>query len=373
MSTAIEIVPYRDEHVDAVRAFNRALREHGVRHLFPERAASAVPPTPERTLFQELFLAREGGAVRGGYVFKHQRMALGGELTPIGNFQFPLSQGLVDPRYAALAARFVRHALKRQPLIYSLGLGGRDEAITRLFQAGGFRIAEVPFYFRVLHAAAFLRQIAPLRTTRLRRLCADALATSGLGALGLWAFERLVQPARATADRSIDCERVASFGPWADEVWARARARYAMVAERSAATLEALYPRAQPRFIRLRLSRAAQTIGWAVLLDTRMSRNKYFGSMRVGTLVDCLAEPEHAEAVVLASLDHLRRAGCDVAISNQSHRAWCSALEHAGFRAGPSNFLLALSPLLAKRVNPIEQRRDEVHINRGDGDGPYNL
>jgi len=370
----IEIQPYRDDRIPAVRAFNERLQARGVTYRFPETSQSAtLPALPGRSIFREYYLACDGNAVRGGYVFQHQQLALDGVVIPIGNYQFPLSEGIVDHEYASLGARFLRHAVRKQPLLYTLGLGGQTEAITRLLRAGAWRLAEVPFYFKVFHARQFLRNIAPLRTSGARRIFADTLAATGGGSLGLFVFERIVRPVHVRADRSIVCERVGSFGPWADELWDRCLPRYTMMTVRDHATLEALYPLGQPRFIRLRLTRGTSTIGWAVLLDTQMSGNKYFGTMRVGTLVDCLALPEDAETVVLASMRHLRAAGCDIAITNQGHRAWCEALERCGFLAGPSNFLLALSPLLAQRIAPLDQRRDEVHVSRGDGDGPYNL
>ena len=45
----------------------------------------------------------------------------------------------------------------------------------------------------------------------------------------------------------------------------------------------------------------------------------------------------------------------------------------AGFLSGPSNFLLTISPALTQvlKAAPVEDR--DVHINRGDGDGPINL
>jgi len=371
---AIEIERYADHLIPAVRDFNGRLHARGITHRFPETAQStSLPRLAGRTIFQEYYLAREDAVVRGGYVLKHQALALGGEVVRIGNYQFPLSEGILDPEYAPLGGRFLRHALRQQPMLYSLGLGGHEEAITRLLRAARWSVAEVPFYFRVFQARPFLRNIAPLRRTVARRLAADTAALSGLGAIGLFVFERMVWPTRARLDPGVTCEEESAFGPWADELWARCLGRYRMMTVRDRATLDALYPVEQRRFIRLRVRRASSTIGWAVLLDTQMSGNKYFGAMRVGTLVDCLAAPEDAEATVLWSMRRLRAAGCDLAVTNQGHRAWCHALERCGFVASPSNFLLALSPALARHVEPLAQRRDEVHVTRGDGDGPYNL
>jgi hypothetical protein len=365
-----DIELYRDERVPAVRDFNQRLRAHGIQHRFPETARSiALPPLPERSIFQEYYLACEGERVHGGYVLKRQPLVLDGELISAGNYQFPLSEGIIDPTHVSLGVRFLRHAMKQQPRLYTLGLGGHDEAIARLLRAAGWTLGEVPFYFKVFHASPLLRELAPLRTTRLRRLAADALAITRLGSLGLFFFDRLFRPVRARLDRSIAWQRVDSFGGWADDLWQRCRDHYRMMTVRDRDTLEILYP--ESRFIRVRLTRRDSTIGWSVLLATQMEANKYFGRMRVGTLVDCLALPEDAEAVALASMEELKTAGCDIAISNQQHRSWGRALERAGFSQGPSNFILGFSPALKNDLEPIDWRG--LHFNRGDGDGPYNL
>jgi hypothetical protein len=133
-----------------------------------------------------------------------------------------------------------------------------------------------------------------------------------------------------------------------------------------------------------------------VLLDTQMQGHKQFGDMRVGTIVDCLAPPESAGAVIRAAAGLLEQRGVDLIVSNQLHGAWCTALVESGFRAGPSNYLLALSPALAEAAGGGEMRRQAgvdrlkpvpplhlqgarrptgapFHFNRGDGDGPIHL
>jgi len=68
-----------------------------------------------------------------------------------------------------------------------------------------------------------------------------------------------------------------------------------------AAVLDALYPRGD-RYIIVKVTSASRPAGWAVCVDTRMKGNAYFGDMRVGTIVDCLARPGHADVVAGAAL-----------------------------------------------------------------------
>jgi hypothetical protein len=62
-----------------------------------------------------------------------------------------------------------------------------------------------------------------------------------------------------------------------------------------------------------------------------------------------------------------------VIVSNQSHAAWRRALLASGFLRGPSNYLLALSPRLSEKLQPVETLRRRFHLTRGDGDGPIHL
>jgi hypothetical protein len=102
-----------------------------------------------------------------------------------------------------------------------------------------------------------------------------------------------------------------------------------------------------------------------------MRDHKQFGGMRVGTIVDCLAPPASADSVVRAATSLLEQRGVDLIISNQLHAAWSRALLGAGFRRGPSNYLLALSPDFAAVAGTAPD--DQFHFNRGDGDGPIHL
>jgi len=115
--------------------------------------------------------------------------------------------------------------------------------------------------------------------------------------------------------------------------------------------------------------RGERAIGWAVALDTAMRDDKYFGDLRVGSIVDALARPEDARAVIGAAARALTGRGVDLIVSNQCHQAWQDALRRSGFLEGPSNFIFAASKKLAE----LTGRYEEIHINRGDGDGPIHL
>ncbi len=352
---SLQILPFAQPAVSAVREFNQRLLAGGAAadQQFPET------PDPGWMPGMELFLAVEESLVRGGYILRRQMFSAAGAPLPAAHYRLPLSEGVINRTYAMLGLRMVRDALCREPRLYALGMGGWDKPLPRMLQRLGWTLCAVPFHFKVVHPGRFLRHIRALRSSPLRRAAFDAAAFTGAGWLGMKALGL----ARRLPPAPVDL--APAFAPWADEVWERARPAYGLLAQRDAATLDQLYPPSDPRFLRVRAAG-----GWAVLLDTQMRNHKQFGDMRVGAIVDCLARPEFAGAVVRATAILLEQRGVDLIVSNQLHAAWSRALLESGFRTGPSNYLLALSPAFAQAAG---DNHDQFHINRGDGDGPIHL
>jgi hypothetical protein len=235
----------------------------------------------------------------------------------------------------------------------------------------GWSMFDVPFFFKVNRPYRFLRGIWALRTSVPRKLALDAAAFTGAGWLGLRTLEAVRR--RGDGGRSVSIEAVPAFGDWADRLWERCNARYAMIGLRDSVTLNRLYPASDPRPLRLKVSAGGAVLGWAVAVDTRMRDHKQFGNLRVGTIADCLALPEHAAAVVASAAAFLEGRGVDLVVSNQSHQGWRAALRSAGFLQGPSNYIFAASKKLSAMLEPFAVNAREMHINRGDGDGPIHL
>jgi hypothetical protein len=372
---ALAITPFTDDLVPAVKAFNARLLAGGVFHEFQFHESPTcawLPKRENRRIYQEYFVAAEDGAVRGGYVLKHQPFSCRGEVRNLPFYHGPISEGLFNKKYASVGALLTRHALKMQPLLFALGMGGWEQPLPRMLQAMRWPMFEVPFYFFVARPFRFLRQIRALRHSKLKSAAAEAAAWTGAGWAALRAAQALRRRTPAHASRAT-VEQVADFGHWANALWESCHARYALVALRNRETLNILYPAENPQFIRMVVRKDADTLGWAVLLDTQMRGHKHFGDLRVGSIVDCFAAPEHAAAVAAKALACLRARGVDLIVSNQSHQAWGNALRTAGFLQGPSNFLFAASPQLAARLDPFDAHQNQLHFNRGDGDGPIHL
>ena len=188
-TVTIRIVPYEERHIVAVSEFNNRLKVKNVAFQFPERPIPKwLPPKPNRDIYQEYFVAvDENRDVRGGYILKHQQFLVNGNVVSIGDYQLPLSEGIIDQKYNMIGLRLITDALNRQPLMYALGMGGQHQPLPKFLKAMRWMLNEVPFYFKIEHPFRFLRNIQVLRTKLWRRLALDAAALSGVG-WGVWKF-----------------------------------------------------------------------------------------------------------------------------------------------------------------------------------------
>jgi hypothetical protein len=369
----ITIVPYREEFIEAVKALNARLSTGGAAFQFSEsHIPDWLPRVDGRETYQEYFVAVENGSVRGGYVLKHQPFWINGQIRPLGNLQLPLSEGVVNKGYRTLGMSLLTDVVRRQPLVYGLGMGGLDNPLARMIQAMGWKAVPVPFYFRVVHPSRVLQRMTYLRTSPFRRRALDLLAVSGLGWLGITLAQAARRRTRITW-HGLEVEPVAAFAGWADAVWDMCKTDYALAALRDSTTLNLLYDPSNRRFIRLKVSRRGEVVGWAVALDSCKSRHKQFGDLRVGSIVDCLGPRDQAGLVIGAVTKYLERAGVDLIVSNQSASVWRRALRRVGYWSGPSNFAFAASKALARLLEPFDLNVGRRHITRGDGEGPIHL
>ncbi len=363
--------PFDTSRAPAVGAFNRRLALAGSHWRFPEQPEPGwLARVNGSSVFQEFFVAADGDVVRGAYALQHRPAAIGGDVQPVDTWYLPISEGVIDPRYAPLAIQLVRDALRRAPLSFLLGMGGMSSPLARLAARFGCEPRSVPFFVRVENAGRFVREARQLRRRPALARLLDVAAATGAASLGA-GLARLALKRAARLDDATSVETVPEFGPWADELWWRCRARYSFVELRDAATLNRVYPQQRPRLVRMRLMRAGRAVGWAVLQAARMSDNPNFGNLHVGRITDAFAAPEDAGAVMGAAADALAEQGVDLMISNQYHPAWCAALRRSAFLPAPSSVAFAPSPDLAKQIHVIDPEARRLHLNRGDGDGPW--
>lgn len=373
---AIQVVPYTEEWVEGVKAFNTRMRDAGTHwgwYTTPVDSWLDAPAGKHKT-WREHFLAIEDATlVRGAFALKPHEWWIHGEPRIVTDWQGPITEAAYDPRLGALGMRLMREMQKRHPLLYSWGHGGAEQPMLLMIEKMGFVLHPTPFCLRILRPFRFLRRNRYLRLSPRNRLLLDAAAFSGAGAVGLPLLhaglalrERRSEPAQATPfDR---------FEAWADTLWERCKGRYAAIATRDADTMNVLLrPGGWPPAIKLRVQRGDTTLGWAAVLDTQMQDDRRFGTLRLGSVIDALAAPEDAEAVVGAAFRFLQARGVDLVVSNQSHPAWARGFAAHGFLVLPGRRIFAMSPALRKLFEPFDASMAGLHLTNMDGHGPMRM
>ena len=102
----LRVVYYEASHEPAVRAFNRRMRAaHFSLFALPETAPSPNPNIPVPGIeFRHFVVVDDDREVRGGYFIRSQPFYIRGRVHSVGHYNAPLSEGIVDKRYAAVGA-----------------------------------------------------------------------------------------------------------------------------------------------------------------------------------------------------------------------------------------------------------------------------
>ncbi|MCB1203784.1 MAG: hypothetical protein KDN18_05965 [Verrucomicrobiae bacterium] len=325
----------------------------------------------DQPIVRECFLAVEGGEVRGGFVLRKQDFILDGQVRTACNYQGPISEGIWDRRFALLGVQMLRAALRQEPLLYCLGMGNREQPLPKLLSAAGWPITEVPFRFKVVESGAFLREMRVFKKNRLLKWLSQAGRFSGLGQAGIAAYQGIRGGWNREAGLKVSI--VHEFGDWCDGIWTESREANRFTAVRDRNSQNCLFVRFPGKNLILRMENSERVVGWAVVRATQMEGDKYFGNLRVGSLVDCMCLNGSERDVIDGAERTLRGLGCQLILSNQTQDAWLAGMDRNGWLSGPSNFLISLSPQLAKLVGDFSESLGRLHFNRADGDGPIHL
>jgi hypothetical protein len=370
----IRVVPHSLEHQRAVQAFNLRMREGGSKWgFYADPEPDWIPKRDGASAWREYHVAvDDDGHVRGGYALKPQRWLIRGQEEWVSDWQGPFTEGAVDLRYSALGLRMIRDMLKKYPLLYSTGHGGDEEPVVQLLRSLGWKLHPMPFCLRILRPYRFLRHNAYLRRSKARALALDALALTGLGAVGIGGLHAVLALKHSRSRPRATATVVDEFAGWTDEIWRASRSSYSCLAVRDSAMMNALLPRTGwPGGTRLKIEREGRAIGWAVVHAKRMLDEPRFGSLYVAQISDCFAAPADAPEVIAATHEHVAALGVDLVCSNQSHSAWVDAFRRAGYVVMQRRRLFAASPQLQARMEPFDTTAAGLHLTNMDGHGPH--
>lgn len=378
----IRIVPHAREFGEAVEAFNRRLSEKGSRWgFYIQHECSWIPRREGKQVWRDFYLAvAENGMVRGAFALKPQPWYIRGKEHTVADWQGPFSEGEISPQYAALGLRMVREMQKKEPLVYSWGHGGKDVPILQLIRKMGWFVHGSPLLVHINHPFRFLRRNGALRRSGALRLLLDLAAFSGLGPLALSALmsaQGLVSRFRyrpAVSAQPVVVSEFKQFEAWADSLWNRCKSRYEALAVRDVGIMNTLLPDGGwPKAIKLKVEQGGEVIAWVAVMDTPMQGDGRFGDLRLGSVIDCLAAPEHAYTAIRAAKKFLCDRGADLIISNQTHEAWIRGFESNGFLRFANMRFMACSPALSDAFAPHDTVLKGMHMTNLDGHGPHQM
>lgn len=359
---AFQFVLYTPEWEPAVARFNKRMADGNAPADFdiPQRAV-AYPDVLPRA---EAWLAVDDGEVRGGMIILMHAGYLndgsGGRTEIVANFQSPLSEGIIDPKYTMISIQMIRSALKRFPHSYVVGMGHADRPVARLLKAAGWTVRPVPFFFRILKSRRALTQLKPLQRKAPLRIASMLAAYTGGGAAALAVVQRKRPNAKGFSTSEIKAD------VHDDEAWTAVEERISFGIVRNSETLGRYLI---PEMRRFAVHRNNEYCGWFSIIVARMRNHSYFGNLTVGTLCDIVSvDADNAAAFVELAVREARAAGCDMIVSNQLSDETQHAMKDAGFLSYTSNYLFASSKALSAVVND-----STAFVTRQDGDGLVNL
>lgn len=368
----IRIEPYTTEaQAAAARAFNQRLRSHDL----TEFLLAESPPTQEAAdaaIRNHYYLVQEDSEVRGGLLLAAFPASFGdGGNVDVLNAREPLSEALIDPKFALLGLRILKFMERQGSYLFALGMGSESRPFPRLLKSAGWTLSQVPFLFRVVRARRFLLELQTLRTSPARRMLGAAAALTGAGKAAFTVMQfRAGISAMSLGNLSI--EPVQTWGGWVDDLWAACRSDYSFAVTRDLRTVRELHP-LDGRDRGYLLRRQGSPVGWMSARLTRMQGHKQFGDLCVATLLDGVALQDALPGAVTLVSRVLAREGADLLVTNQSHVRWVDAFRAAGYLRGPSNYILALSRQLTAGVAAQPGGAAKIHFTRGDSDGRGHL
>jgi hypothetical protein len=357
---AFSIVPYAPEHEPSAALFNARMRAGAAptEFLLPERS---VPIRTDGAVRSTHYVAcDDAGEVRGGIIILEHPGWINRQVQTVVNIQSPLSEGIVDRRFSAVAHRLINTAMKRTPYVYAVGMGSESNALPRMLRAMGWHVRAVPFYFRMLRVRRCLAEVAAFRSTRTRRLAATGLRVSGLG----WLGARWLQRGRGSR-QVVAVDEIRSWTADLDPVWGAFRERCSFAVVRDSSTLPLLNADGVRGF---RARDGDIVLGWFSLAVAQMHENKYFGNLRLAVVADVLPRPGYETELLRSASDQAVRLGCDLVCTNLLPSSLQQAAGRSGWLAGPSNFLLATSKPMTAAMNDRT-----AYVSRRDGDGLTNI
>jgi len=159
-----------------------------------------------------------------------------------------------------------------------------------------------------------LRELRMLRTSSARRTLSNLAAVTAAGKLGVTALQfRSAGAALATGGLTVTS--ITTWESWVDELWQQCRREISFCVRRDLRTVQYLYP-LDDRVRGYCVRREGRPVGWMSVQTTQMRDHKYFGNLRLSTLLDGMALSGVMQGTISLVSFRLVSEGEDLLVSN---------------------------------------------------------
>lgn len=317
---------------------------------------------------ERLYVVREGEEIRAAAYLKEVRFRIGGAEHVIGWVKYPVSESLVSKQYSALPGALLMELMRRRPLLAAVGMGGHRGPFAQLLGGMKWRGHAVATMVLPLRFGAVARALPKMGVGGRIGTIAKMAGASGLADVGGVLARPLL---RAWLYRKQGALQLRAASPDASnaQFFERMLTLYGAMASRDATHLQWMYPADAPRVAYYTASARGGQVGWLVtqmIEDNSPLESNRSGGLRIGSLHDMLAAPEHATALLAAGARLLRDAGADVVLVQHCHPDWQRALRAIGFVSSPSGFALYVAPAFARLLDEHALPVETLYVTRGD-------
>lgn len=368
----IVVRPYRTSDDEAIERLNHRLAESGIPHTqFRGVEGSEREPLPRETLF----VVADDDEVRGGAFVREFPFRVGEATVTVGSVKFPLSESLIDRRFAGVPAALLMQLARQQPRLMAVGMGGAEGPFSQVLQRLGWAPGYVETLLCPLRPDRVLRALPHVqRDPRLRRL-ARILQATGVSQLSSLAASPVLSRKNKAAREGVAVREVPAFPQDLPSAAPIGSAGYRAGMLRTPEVLNWMFPAEASRLHRFVVETGGVPCGWFAyqVVDFRQpGAPSQFGPLLIAFVLESYAPPDQSNAVASWLLEHGIQAGVDLIIANHSQPVWHRAFRRAGFLRGPRRFGCFRSPGLERTLRDHALTADDIWVTRGD-DGYFTL
>jgi len=367
----MELVEFSEQHAQGYRRFLEQIAGNGA--VTSDLPFSYYLPSPDISVKRHLVLEEgsDGATVVGAVDIKLQNYSVAGETTRIAVVKYPVSLGIVDPKYATVGVFIFTKLAQAYPLNFLLGMGRPEVSrIAQLVAAMGWTLNPIPYFLLPVRLGPLVQEAVSGRAllASLARI---------VGALRLFdagdALLRLAFSRRRRSGDGIRVESVAEFDESLDGFWRDYSQEVGFSLVRDRNQMNSIFPSHIPEFEKLALFRGDRLVGFAVLLVPDPEGPGRFSAMKIATLVEANFLDRYLEDGVAALTRYLVQRDLNAVIANTPHRKTILSLRNCGFIERLTSFYLATSRELQGFLDGHDVQLDDAIVTRGDGDGPIGL